>query len=623
MTASTPPIPVTGALPEVQSQFDRAHSFGSTAFSSALGLIGQLSSFDPTGVSFDTSFTVPGSLISGFMRPDRPADPDDVEFDVTVPDPPAFSAISIPTFSSVPTFDKDAPLVDFSGKPQPFAKLPPEVPALFPVTIPTAPNIALPELPSLQELQLPDPPDVLTPEFTAERPTFNTPVPDASLNYSFTPYSEVLLSQVQQEISRILTTGLGLPPAIEQALFDRATGREDAAANRAVDEVFTEFAARGFTLPNGLMDRRVKEVRRQNAENRSATNRELAINATQVQIESLRFAVQQGIAAESLTAQIHFQAEELQLQAAQIVSDFVLRIFLARVEVYNAEVAAFRVDAEVFRSLIEAELSKVEVYRAQIQAELARGEINQQKINLYVARLEGLNTLVAIYRGQVEAANTVAATNATIIQGFGAEVDAYRSEVQAKESEFAAWAQQIQGELGKVEAYRAEVGAFTARVQAYAAGVDAQAIAPRLQLEQQTVLADQYRAQISGVQAQIAALASRADAVASIFSSKAAIYSAEGQVSVAEAESNTRQFLAVLEEARARSTAMLAEAELNVNQAIAIGNQVVEALRGAAQAASQLAASALSSVNASASIGESGSATNSWAFSEEWRKDIT
>lgn len=613
--AFSPPITSVGANAAVESAFALARNFGSQSFALAFEMVNRLANFEPQGYAFDTTFTVPQALLQGFPRPEAPEEPGDYDFSVSVPAAPTFDPVEIPEFGEAPVFDGEKPLLDFSGRPAPFSKLPPAAPQLLDVTIPDEPTISLPDIPTFEELNIPDAPSIITPTFDAERPVFDVEVPDGDFAHTYTEYTQEILADVVAEVSRMLQGGTGLPPAIEQALFHRALDREDQLELRALDEVDTEFAARGFTLPSGVQLRRRDQVRQESRAAKSGTNRELTIRAIEIEIENLRFAVQQGIACESLLSQIHFQAENIKLEIARYTRDLLIALFNARIAAYNAEVAAFQADAQVFELLIRAELAKVEIYRAQIEGERARGEINQQRVDLYRARLDAVNTLISIYNSQIEGARTVAQVNESKVRAYVGTIEGFSAEVSAKESEFRAWGEQVRGELGKMDGYRAETQAFVARTQAYVAGNEAKAIAPRLILEQQQVEADQYRAEIAGVQAEIQAQATRAQAIASIFGSKASIFASRGQIAAAEAETNTRQFQAVLEQARVESEAALREAELNVNQIIALGNQLVEALRGAGQAASQLAASSFSAVNASASISESGSASNSWSES--------
>lgn len=614
----TPPITSVGASDQVGKSFANAEKKGSEAYAVALSMIEELRSFEIGPVNFDTSFTVSSAMLDGFQAPSIPDRPNLSDaFDFDVPDDPGFTDVSVPSFGSAPTFNKEAPTLSFSGKPAPFSgQVPDDAPELFPLTLPDSPDIEFPELPTFESLNLPAPPDITEHTFNETRPIFNEEVPDADkeFDYAFTEYSSALLDQTRDEVSRMLQGGTGLPPAIEQMIFDRSRGREDSTAEKAVMEAMDEYGARGFSLPSGIMDARVREARQRNQEQSNALNRELTIQVHQAEIENLRFAVQQGIALENILTQLHIQSEQIQLQAAQTVVQLALDVFRARVEVYNAEVQAYRADAEVFAQLIRAEISKVEVYRAQLEGERVKGELNQQKLDLYRSRLESLNTLVAVYTSEVNAANTVAQTNETLIRGYASRIDAFRSEVQAKESEFNAWSASIQGELGKIQGYEAETRAFSARTSAYEAGVRAESMEPQIKIERERLKAQQFQARIEGARAEIAAESERVRSLASLYNADASIYAASGQVAASEADANTRQFQAKLQERIATSEQALKNAELEINQLVSLTQQVVQSKQGASQAASQLAAASWSAINASASISERGSATNSWGY---------
>lgn len=623
VTSADGPI-ATQASDQVNEAFNDAERVGGLAFNEALGLISDLKDIVITPISFDVSFTTPIDLITGFQRPEMPTRPDPSAFiiDTEIPDVPPLSPITIPNVGDPPTFEGEAPSLDFSGQPSPFSgQVPDNPPALFPIPMPDDLELKFPPLPTFEELDIPGPPDIIEHTFDSTKPTFTTPVPDVDVNVDPINYSSELLDSVRAEVSRMLKGGTGLPPAIEQMLFDRSRSREDGLANRAVQEVMDEFAARGFTLPSGVMDSRIREVRQRNQEQSSSLNRELTIQAAQLEIENLRFSIEQGVALENVLISLAIEEAQFKFAVRRTVAELALQVYSAQVEVFNAEVAAYRVDAEVFAELIRAEIAKVEVYRAQLEGERVKGEVNQQQLDLYIGRLEGLNTLVAVYAAEIEAANTVAATNETMIRGYAARVDAFRSEVEAKEAEFAAWATKIQGELGKVQGFEAETRAFAARASAYESGVRGASLVSDVELNQQRLEVDAFRAQIEAVRSDILAQSERIQATSSLYSSEASVFSSQGQIASAEAETNTRQFVALLEESKIKSEQALQAAELQVNQLVAITDQIVTSKTGAAQAASQLAAASWSAVNASASVSAGANTSNSWSTS--WFKDIT
>lgn len=93
----------------------------------------------------------------------------------------------------------------------------------------------------------------------------------------------------------IVNGGTGIPAAIEQAIWDRARGREIVEARRLEQEATNQFAARGFVLPPGALAARLLEVE-QDATNKAATlSREQAIKAAELEIQNIRFAIEQGL----------------------------------------------------------------------------------------------------------------------------------------------------------------------------------------------------------------------------------------------------------------------------------------------------------------------------------------
>lgn len=402
----------------------------------------------------------------------------------------------------VPEFSGIAPELDFGVAPSPERPPVPEPPDdLIDVNayIPDTPDLEFPALPTLDELNLPEPPDInRNIEFDEElRPVKDITLPDLSLleQHEIKEFTPELLEEVRTEVSRMLKGGTGLPPAVEQMIFDRSRVREDAVSDEQMMDSLDDWASRGFSMPSGVLDAKREKLRQQRQDRAATLNRELTIYVHEKEIENLRFAIEQGVAAERLYFEIHLSTEQLKLQLASTIAEVLINRFRAEVELYNADVAAFRVEAEIFRELIRAELTKVELYRAEIEAERVRGEINSQRIEIYRGQLEGINSLVNVYATQMRAAEIVGRVNEGKLRNFGLEIQAFSSQIQANAEEFRAYVAQVQAETAKMNGFEAEVRAFSARTQAYATSVEAQAIEPRLRLEAERTRMQGYQTQ--------------------------------------------------------------------------------------------------------------------------------
>ena len=84
---------------------------------------------------------------------------------------------------------------------------------------------------------------------------------------------------------------LGIPVAVETAIWDRARAKENIDALRLEDEAFNLFSARGFSMPPGVLANRLQTVQ-QDANNKVSTiARDLAIKQTEISIEMTKFAI--------------------------------------------------------------------------------------------------------------------------------------------------------------------------------------------------------------------------------------------------------------------------------------------------------------------------------------------
>src|SRR5690606_9766658 len=178
--------------------------------------------------------------------PEAPADPGD-PVEVPPPERPVLGNYT------APDVDTDIPMPQYTDM---TAEVP--FPELRPITLPPVPNLALDEI-----------------TFDLDKPQFDGQVPDIA-DFSFDPatYTPTYLSQVEQAIGRMFDGQTGLPPEVEEALFERAREREIELGEREVAQVSDEWAAKGHRFPSGPHARRVDRARREASYKVSQLNRE-------------------------------------------------------------------------------------------------------------------------------------------------------------------------------------------------------------------------------------------------------------------------------------------------------------------------------------------------------------
>lgn len=591
------------AVGMVGAAYDKYTEYASKAYKIAVDAVTDVSNFTLAPIGITTHWDFDGSLY-GYQRPQQPTLPD-IEYrdPGNLPAPPDLPLPGV-NFDAPPS-DPNLALPAIRDYPQPDAFAGgsvPDAPVLDPINIPALPPIVLPDVPTLQALNLPDVPVITLPVFTGAPPLNNLEAPQAQ--WSFTPeeYTSALLTKVTGQISTMLDGGTGLPPAVAQALRDRANVQVDNEEARSVQEAVEEFASRGFEEPNGILSRRVAMVRQDAQNRRNGLNRDIFIQEQQVAIENLRFAVTQGIALEGQLMQAHTEEMRLALAAAQFGRETAIAIFNARVSLFSAESQNFAIEAQVWRSQIEGELSKLEAYRAQIQAEQVRGEINMQSVQIYAERVRAVMVQADLYRAQMEGAHAQAEANRATTEAYRARVQGYAEEVRAYEVAWDAYRAQIGTNETRARVYELLENSYATRVSAWDRTQQSKIAQQNMALSQADLRLRAWRGQLDAILGKYQAERERIGALVSISGQKVDLYRAQATVESVASDANLRVLQTGIERERARTEVELKNVELQINELVQTSNLLLEAKRTVATVGAQLAASSMSAVNFSAGI---------------------
>jgi len=148
----------------------------------------------------------------------------------------------------------------------------------------------------------------------------------------------------------IIINGRGVPIAVENALYNRAKDREVQEALRAEQEVINASAARGFSIPTGVVNHTIATIQQDSQLKLSGINREIAFKAFDTLNENHKFAITQAV---SLRAQF-VGALGTFIRTAMVQSDaadYAKTIGNAKEAFYRQAVAVYsaEVDEEKFR----------------------------------------------------------------------------------------------------------------------------------------------------------------------------------------------------------------------------------------------------------------------------------
>lgn len=614
-----PFVPGDPAIIMASGGYDTFMSLAPRTFQQALEYADNLEELVIEPVQWTASFNFDGQL-TPFVRPPKPTI-DAGSFAFNLPAEPGEPPVFVPgdvSASPAPTFTSADPSLMMVPPPSRPSVAAPAAPSDdFTVTMPDAPDYRLPDLPTFEQLNLPSAPDVDFAEFEGERPDFVEPPLNENWAWDPTPYTSDLRDRIIAKVDYMMDGGLGLEP-IEAILFQRGRARIDIEVRRNIDTRTAEFSSRGFSEPNGILGQAIDEILQGGLDAKAELNSQITVESYKELVQNVRFAVQQGIAMEQIAVNLHIQEQQLALQAAQYLRDTSIALLNARITVFNARLQAYQTDAQVMGERIRAELGKVELFRAQIEGERARGEINEQRVRIYAEQVRSIGVMADFYKTQVETVKVEADVERTRIERFRGLVDAYSARWRAYGEEVGAYKAQMEAENIKATVHKNLVDAYATKVTAWGAAEGNKIARERLRIDQSGQQVQIWRgrldkmlALVEGEKARIGGVAQRADALARI-------YTAEAGVETAASAATDRSFQLGLEAENARVQSAMRSAEIRIQENIQLTNMMIEVHKTTAQVLSQLAASAMSAMNFSASVSSSSSQSRSCSSSVAW-----
>ena len=535
-------------------------------------------------------------------------DPFDVENTVNTTGLPTISPVSIAPFDPTPltiTIPPPPPPINV-GKP---GDAPPTPKFIFPDDI----IITLPDNPQLINIKIPEAPIITIPDFEPIFPTFQTRNIDPQINWTEPTYTQEILDDVLAQISVFFAGGSGINPSVEGSLMARGRDREDRLVRQHEMQAMDEWANKGYTAPPGMLVKRIDNIREEGLSKKISFNREFTIKIHQDEIENLRFATQQGIAAEQLFIELFLAKVGRLFEVAKLAVEWQIELYKLSVTVFQAELEKVKVQAQVHETQVRVLQMEVEIFKALIDAEKTKVDMNVARIEQYKAEIQAREALVSIYVAQLQAVKTRAEIFATEMQAYKIEVDAYGTEVQAEAIRFQAYDSQIRGEVGKASILESEARAYQAEVQ----GVEVRVRAEAAALEGAVKVIE---AEISNFQATVAGLLGKAQVQLNALQGNVAFHKIDvdrKNLEISAAESADRLEIAAIDSVNRVNADKLKNAiEEYQTKASILLEQIksqLGSITSAGQLASTIAAGALAAAHVGATVSGSGglSATGS------------
>lgn len=586
------------------TQIERANAARDRASATVAGLAGSLQGFAPAGVA---PVVAPLFPEPNFHSPDIP-EIQPLDFGrVTAAGGSAYVPRQVPGAIPVefvrdfePAFD-DLQIPDAPEAPPDRAL--PDAPTGREIVRPDRPDLARPDLPNLVELVIPEFAFDPLPAFDDTSPEFVGSSVSTALQWQERPYAPVILDEQMAVLRRMWAGGTGLPPEVEQALWERAASREDVAIARDVSAAAVEFSGRGYTLPPGALVARIDAVRSEGALRKQSLGRDVLVKVADTHIENLRFACTQAIASEGVLIGLWGQMAQRQFDAAKFQIESDLALLNANIAIFNARQASFKTRMDARRLVFEERALQLQAHKAALEGEIAKGQINEQRLKLFLGLYEGVKIDVEVFKAEMQGAQLESELQKNEVEKYKAEIQGVAEKVKVDKLRFEGYESRIKGAVAKGNLLESQARGYAAYVSGKAARADIQVKNVQAQLQVMDLDLRGYIANLERDKARMQSESAAIQALAQAHQANTARFVASTGAETAKSELSIKRY-----ESESRTQIALYEAEIrkhiaSMEQLIRVASLQADGLKAVGQMESTLAAGAMAGISLGATVG--------------------
>ncbi len=527
---------------------------------------------------------------------------------ITLPNRTPASAPTIDTIvintEAAPEYDVVEPEINMPTVPSPLDAMVPVKDFVINTDFvyPADPDSTLPSVPTLIDLDIPTPLDLLIPVFDQALPTStDIVVPGVTFSFSESLYSSSLLTSVRTELLSRLQGGTGLNPVVEEAIWNRGRDREQRASLQAERTLLVERGQTGFSRPTGSQLAALSQVVQETQSKVIDLSREIMIKQAELEQENIKTSIQQTISLEDILMRENNNVNQRAFDTAKYLQDVAIEIFKLAVAKYNSELEAYKAFSVAYQARVQAELAKIEIFKGQIEAEKLKGDINEQNVRLYLAQIEGVKSNVEVYKTLIESISEKLKGEQLKLEVYKTDVEAYSEIAKAKSYEYSMYAEQVKGELSKTQILESQVKAFSSRIQAYAATSDVAIKKAEVDYNLQELKIKKYASDVDAFIKQVQADQAMYESAVDLYKGQVQMYLGDVSMVNSSAELALKQAENVILQNKHAADIGIENSKISLEAVIGSYNALLEAKKASGSIYSQIAASALSAINVSAS----------------------
>lgn len=249
-------------------------------------------------------------------------------------------------------------------------------------------------------------------EFTATAPDVPADI-ELNLPPDLSDTDEIDRAVHDKLVNDIQNGGPAIPEDVENAIVERDHERSLLIHQDALDSISAEWAKRGFTLPNGMLNAALTQAIIEYNNKRLDTSRDVMIKSFELGEANTKFAIDEGI--KWLTVRVETHKAKIQAEIARI--DAIIKAYLGQVEIYKGR-------AMVYAALTDVQIKK---FDAELRMAVAKAELTIKGAEIDIKNYELLNQI------KIEGLKGVSAVAAQLAAGALSSVSA-AAHIQAQNS---------------------------------------------------------------------------------------------------------------------------------------------------------------------------------------------
>ena len=450
------------------------------------------------------------------------------------------------------------------------------------------------------------PPEYKDYEFDGVEPVDALKSPDAMFVYNEAEYDSDVKRQLEADLlQRLIDGGTGLDADTEAAIWARAQERQKTENDEAYQRELTFFSSRGFSLPPGQLNAKLRAVQARIDQNNQNLNNDILVQSSNLAQNNTQFIITQAIQLEKNLMDNANQVASRAFEAAKATLQFIHEQFQLELSHLGIKWDGYKALAQVYEAKIRGEVTKAELYKAQIQGIEAGTRAEALLVQAYDSTIKGISTLIQMYATEMEAAKIQSEIDMNKLRGYQTEADVYSKKVDAITSRYTARQIQISGEAEKIKLYLADNQAYETQLNARKIIADTAMTKAEIKLKGHQADIDTLRIALEQYKTESAQILAQAETEIKVAGLDVEIFKAETDQYKADIDAIVKDYLGRVEAAKAEGDILIKEREVALQKLLGEKGLTSDQIIALSKIAGQLGAAALTSTSASTNIGMS------------------